>query len=359
MYKDLRDFYWWPGMKKHIAEYVDRCLTCLKVKAEHQRPSGLLQQPEILKWKWDQISMDFITKLPRTSQCIGHTNQYEHSLSSTSDGQTERTNKTLEDMLRSCVIDFGGSWDIHLPLVEFSYNNSYHTSIQCAPFEAFYGRMCRSPICWSEVGENQIIGPEFIQETNDKIALIQERIKAARDRQKSYADNRRRPLEFQIGDRVMLKVSPWKGIFRFGKRGKLSPRYVGPFKILERIGFVACRLELPPELSNIHDVFHVSNLKKCIADESLIVPLEEIQIDEKLQFSEEPVEVMDREMKVLKRSRIPIVKVRWNSQREPEYTWEREDRMKAKCPHEEIVAIAIENYVIDEMSTCDRSRNPR
>ncbi|KAD4982375.1 hypothetical protein E3N88_19046 [Mikania micrantha] len=249
------------------------------------------------------------------------------------DGQTERTNQTLEDMLRSCVIDFGGSWDIHLPLVEFSYNNSYHTSIQCAPFEALYGRKCRSPICWSEVGESQIIGPEFIQETTDKIALIQERIKAARDRQKSYADNRRRPLEFQVGDRVMLKVSPWKGIFRFGKRGKLSPRFVGPFKILERIGPVAYRLELPLELSNIHDVFHVSNLKKCLTDESLIVPLEEIHIDEKLQFSEEPVEVMDRETKVLKRSRIPIVKVRWNSQRGPEYTWEREDQMKAKYPH--------------------------
>ncbi|KAC9326665.1 hypothetical protein E3N88_45982 [Mikania micrantha] len=249
------------------------------------------------------------------------------------DGQTERTNQTLEDMLRSCVIDFGGSWDVHLPLVEFSYNNSYHTSIKCTPFEALYGRKCRSPVCWSEVGENRIIGPELIQETTDKIALIQERIKAARDRQKSYADNRRRPLEFQVNDLVMLKVSPWKGIFRFGKRGKLSPRFVGPFKILERIGSVAYRLELPTELGNIHDVFHVSNLKKCLVDESLIVPLKEIQVDEKLQFREEPVEVMDREVKVLKRSRIPIVKIRWNSQRGPEYTWEREDQMKEKYPH--------------------------
>ncbi|KAD6794782.1 hypothetical protein E3N88_05678 [Mikania micrantha] len=389
MYKDLRDFYWWPGMKRNVLEYVDRCLTCLKVKAEHQRPSGLLQQPEIPMWKWDQISMDFITKLPRTSRnhdsiwvivdrltksahflpiredysmdrlaklyvneivsrhgvpisiisdrdsrfmsrfwqtlqnALGTQINMSTAYHPQTDGQTERTNQTLEDMLRSCVIDFGGSWDIHLPLVEFSYNNSYHTSIQCAPFEALYGRKCRSPICWSEIGENQIIGPEFIQETTDKIALIQERIKAARDRQKSYADNRRRPLEFQVGDRVMLKVSPWKGIFRFGKRGKLSSRFVGPFKILKRIGSVAYRLELPLELSNIHDVFHVSNLKKCLNDESLIVPLEELQIDDKLQFTEEPVEVMDREVKVLKRSRIPIVKVHWNSQRGPEYTWER------------------------------------
>ncbi|KAD6454703.1 hypothetical protein E3N88_09409 [Mikania micrantha] len=284
MYKDLKDFYWWPGMKKHIAEYVGRCLTCLRVKDEHQRPSGLLQQPEIPMWKWDQISMDFITKLPRTSHnhdsiwvivdrltksahfipiredysmdrlaklyvkeivsrhgvpisiisdrdsrftsrfwqtlqnALGTQINMSTAYHPQTDGQTERTNQTLEDMLRSCVIDFGGSWDVHLPLVEFSYNNSYHTSIQCAPFEALYGRKCRSPVYWSEVGENRIIGPELIQETTDKIALIQERIKAARDRQKSYADNRRRPLEFQIGDLVMLKVSPWKGIFRFGKR---------------------------------------------------------------------------------------------------------------------------------------------
>ncbi|KAD5507694.1 hypothetical protein E3N88_15397 [Mikania micrantha] len=234
-------------------------------------------------------------------------------------------------MLRSCVIDFGGSWDIHLPLIEFSYNNSYHTSINCAPFEALYGRKCRSPVCWSEIGESQIIGPEYIQELTDKIMLIRKRMKTAQDRQKNYADNRRKPLEFQVGDRVMLKVSPWKGIVRFGKQGKLAPRYVGPFKILEKIGTIAYRLELPPELSNIHDVFHVSSLKKCLLEELLAIPLEEIQIDEKLQFTEEPVEVMDRTVKKLKRSRIPIVKVRWNSKRGPEFTWEREDRMMEKC----------------------------
>ena len=249
------------------------------------------------------------------------------------DGQTERTNQTLEDMLRSCVIDFGGSWDTYLPLIEFSYNNSYHSTIQCAPFEALYGRKCRSPVCWTEIGESQIIGPEYIQELTDKINRIRDRIKCARDRQKSYADNRRKPLEFQVGDKVMLKVSPWKGIFRFGKRGKLAPRYVGPFKILERIGTVAYRLELPQELSNIHDVFHVSNLKKCFSDESLIIPLKEVQIDDKLQFVEEPVEVTDRLVKKLKRSNIPIVKVRWNSKRGPEFTWEREDRMMEKYPH--------------------------
>ncbi|GKA50072.1 putative reverse transcriptase domain-containing protein [Tanacetum coccineum] len=248
------------------------------------------------------------------------------------DGQSERTIQTLEDMLRACVIDFGGSWDVHLPLAEFSYNNSYHSSIRCAPFEALYGRKCRSPVLWAEIGESSLIGPELIQETTDKVVLIKEKLKAARDRQKSYADNRRKPLEFEVGDRVMLKVSPWKGVIRFGKKGKLAPRYVGPFEILERIGPVAYRLRLPEELSGIHDTFHVSNLKKCLADASLHVPLDEIKVDKTLRFVEEPVEILDREVKSLKRSKIALVKVRWNSKRGPEFTWEREDYMKSKYP---------------------------
>ncbi|GKC82579.1 putative reverse transcriptase domain-containing protein, partial [Tanacetum coccineum] len=146
------------------------------------------------------------------------------------DGQSERTIQTLEDMLRACVIDFGKGWINHLPLVEFSYNNSYHASIKAAPFEALYGRKCRSPVCWAEVGEAQLIGPDLIQETTEKIIQIKQRMQAAHDRQKSYADLKRKPMEFQVGDRVMLKVSPWKGVVRFGKRGKLNPRYVGPFK---------------------------------------------------------------------------------------------------------------------------------
>ena len=249
------------------------------------------------------------------------------------DGQSERTIQTLEDMLRACVIDFGGNWDTHLPLVELSYNNSYHSSIKAAPFEALYGRKCRSPLCWTEVGDSQLTGLEIIQETTDKIFKIRDRLKAARDRQKSYADKRRRPLEFQVGDRVLLKVSPWKGVIRFGKRGKLNPRYIGSFKILARVGPVAYQLELPQQLSGIHDTFHVSNLKKCLADETLIIPMDEVRIDDKLHFIEEPVEVMDREVTKLKRSHIPIVKIRWDLSRGPEYTWEREDQMKKQYPH--------------------------
>ncbi|GJR01183.1 putative reverse transcriptase domain-containing protein [Tanacetum coccineum] len=249
------------------------------------------------------------------------------------DGQSERTIQTLEDMLRACVLDFGKNWDRHLPLVEFSYNNCFHTSIKDAPFEALYGRKCRSPICWAEVGDAQLTGPAIIHETTEKIVQIKSRIQAARDRQKSYANIRRKPMVFQVGDRVMLKVLPWKGVVRFGKRGKLNPRYVGPFKVIERVGTVAYKLELPQQLSRVHNTFHVSNLKKCLSDESLVIPLEELRVDDKLHFVEEPVEVMDREIKQLKRSRIPIIKVRWNSKRGPEFTWEREDQFKQKYPH--------------------------
>ncbi|GJR65791.1 putative reverse transcriptase domain-containing protein, partial [Tanacetum coccineum] len=241
------------------------------------------------------------------------------------DGQSERTIQTLEDMLRAYVIDFGKGWVKHLPLAEFSYNNSYHTSIKAAPFEALYGRKCRSPVCWAEVREAQLTGPKNIQETTEKIILIKQRIQAAQDRQKSYADLKRKPMEFEAGDRVMLKVSPWKGVVRFCKWGKLSPRYVRPFKVLAKVGKVAYKLELPQEFSRFHHTFHVSNLKKCYTNKPLVIPLEGIYVDDKLQFVEELVEIMDREIKQLKQSRIPLVKVCWNSRRGPDFTWERED----------------------------------
>ncbi|GJY12036.1 putative reverse transcriptase domain-containing protein [Tanacetum coccineum] len=225
------------------------------------------------------------------------------------DGQSERTIQTLEDMLRACAIDFGKGWVNHLPLVEFSYNNSYHASIKAAPFEALYGRKCRSPVCWTEVGEAQILGPELIQETTEKIIQIKQRMQAARDRQKSYADLKRKPMEFQVGDKVMLKVSPWKGVVRFGKRGKLNPRYVGPFKVIERVGEVAYKLELPEELSRVHNTFHVSNLKKCHADEPLELRWMDFFLMTMLHMFEEPLEIVGREVKRLKRSRIPLVKV--------------------------------------------------
>ncbi|GJR81456.1 putative reverse transcriptase domain-containing protein [Tanacetum coccineum] len=383
MYQDLKKLYWWPNMKAIIAEYVGKCLTCSRVKAECQKPSGLLIQPEIPTWKWERITMDFVTKLPKTSS--GHdtiwvivdrltksahfiptretdsmetltrlyikeivsrhgvpisiisdrdshfTSRFWQSMQSAlgtqldmsmayhpeTDGQSERTIQTLEDMLRACVIDFGKGWERHLPLVEFSYNNSYHASIKAAPFEALYGRKCRSPVCWAKVGDVQLTRPEKIHETTKKIVQIRQRLEAARDRQKSYADVRRKPLEFQVGDRVMLKISPRKGVVRFRKRGKLNPWYIGPFKILKRVGPVVYKLELPKELSNVHSTFHISNLKKCQSDESLIIPIKELRLDDKLNFVEEPIEIMYREVKQLRQSHIPIVKVRWNSKRGP------------------------------------------
>ncbi|GJT54359.1 putative reverse transcriptase domain-containing protein [Tanacetum coccineum] len=236
------------------------------------------------------------------------------------DSQSERTIQTLEDMLRACVLDFGKSWDRHLPLMEFSYNNSYQTIIKASPFEALYGRKCQSPVCWAEVGNAELTGPAIVHETTEKIVKNKSRIQAAHDRQNSYANVRCKPLEFQFGDRVVLKVSPWKGVVRFGKRGKLNPRYVSPFKVIERVGTVVYKLELPQQLSRVHNTFHVSNLKKCLSNESLVIPLEELHVDDKLHFVEEPVEVVDREIKQLKRSRIPIIKVRWKSKRGPEFT---------------------------------------
>ncbi|GJS68477.1 putative reverse transcriptase domain-containing protein [Tanacetum coccineum] len=330
MYHDLRDLYWWPGMKRDIAEYVSKCLTCSKIKAQHQKPSRLLRQPEIPEWKWEKITMDLVTKFPRSSGgydaiwvIVDRLTKSAHflpiredykteklariyineimarhdvpvSIISDSDGrfashlwqalqkalgtklhmstayhpetddQSERTIQTLEDMLRACVMEFGGSWDTHLPLVEFSYNNSYHASIKCAPFEALYGRKCRSPVIWTEVGESQLIGQEHVQERTERIFQIKERLKTARRCQKSYADKRHKPLEFKFRDRVLLR---------------------------------------------------------------------EIEIDENMHFVEEPIEVVDRDVKKLKRRRISLVKVRWNSRQGAEYTWEREDQFRKKYPH--------------------------
>nr|GEX15197.1 putative reverse transcriptase domain-containing protein [Tanacetum cinerariifolium] len=257
MYQDMKKLYWWPNIKVDIATYVSKCLTCAKVKAEHQRLSGLLVQPVIPMWKWDNITMDFITKLSKSSQgfdtiwkALGTNLDMSTAYHPETDRQSERTIQTLKDMLRACVIDFGKGWVKHLPLVEFSYNNSYHASIKV--------------------------------ETAEKIILIKQRIQAAQDQQKSYVDRKRKPMEFEVGDRVMLKVLPWKGVVRFIKRGKLNPRYIGPFKVLAKVGDVAYRLELPQELSRVHHTFHVSNLKKCYIDEPLAMPLEGVHIDDTL-----------------------------------------------------------------------------
>nr|GEV28343.1 retrotransposon protein, putative, Ty3-gypsy subclass [Tanacetum cinerariifolium] len=291
--------------KKDIATYVSKCLTCSKVKAEHQRPSDLLQQPEIPRWKWDSITIDFIMKLPRTKNghdtiwvIVDRLTKSAHFLEIHEDYIMEK----LAMLYINEIVARHGVPDVHLPLAEFSYNNSYHSSIRCALFEALYGRKCMSPVLWAEIGESRLIGPELVQEMTDKVVLIKEKLKTARDRQKSYADNMRKPLEFEVGDQVLLKV-------------------VGP---------VSYRLRLPEESSSMHDTFYVLNLKKCLADANLHVPLNEINVDKTLRFVEEPVEIMNREVKSLNRSKISSVMVRWNSKHGIEFTWEREDHMKAR-----------------------------
>lgn len=248
------------------------------------------------------------------------------------DGQTERLNQVLEDMLRACVIEFPGSWDSHLHLMEFAYNNSFQATIGMAPFEALYGKCCRTPVCWSEVGEHRLMGPELVRSTNEAIQKIRARMQTAQSRQKSYADVRRKDLKFDVGEKVFLKVAPMKGVMRFEKKGKLSPRFVGPFEILERVGVVAYRLALPPSLSAVHNVFHVSMLRKYVADTSHVVDYEPLEIDEHLSYVEQPVEILAREVKMLRNRSIPLVKVLWRNHRIEEATWEREEEMRTRYP---------------------------
>ncbi|GJW97572.1 putative reverse transcriptase domain-containing protein [Tanacetum coccineum] len=237
-----------------------------------------------------------------------------------SDRDSHFTSRFWQSMQNALGTQLDMSTAYHPEINRQSERTIQTLNIKAAPFEALYGRKYRSPVCWAEVGDVQLIGPEIIYETTETIVQIRQRLQAARDRQRSYANVMRKPLEFQVGDHVMLKVSPRKGVIRFEKRGKLNPRYNGPFKILKRVGPVAYTLELPEELSNIHSTFHVSNLKKCLSDESLVIPMKELRLDDKLYFVEEPVEIMDREVKQLRQSRIPIVKLRWNSKRGPKFT---------------------------------------
>ena len=248
------------------------------------------------------------------------------------DGQSERTIHVSEDMLRAYVLDHKGSWEEHLPLVGFTYNNSYHASIQMAPYEALYGRPCRSPICWTEVGESSITSPNLIRDTSEKVRLIRQRLLTAQSQQKSYAYVRRQPLEFEVGDHVFLKVMPKRGVVRFGKRGKLSPRFIGSFEILERVGTVAYRLALPPSMSDVHEVFHVSMLRRYTPDPAHVVDWGEIEVDTDETFEDGPVCIMDSRDQVLRRKTVRLVRVLWKHRGVEKSTWEREDTMRATYP---------------------------
>ena len=240
----------------------------------------------------------------------------------------------MEDMLRACALDFQGSWEEHLPLVEFAYNNSYQTTIGMAPYEALYGRPCRTPVCWADPEDNLLLGPDVVRETSEKVALIRSRILAAQSRQKSYADQRRRPLEFQVGDFVMLKVSPMKGIRRFGRKGKLAPRYVGPFRVNERIGVVSYRLELPASIAGVRDVFHISILWKHLRDDEQqrVANISDLELQSDISTLEHPVCILGREEKRLRNNVIPLIKVQWNRHGTEEASWEREEDILRDYP---------------------------
>ncbi|KAJ9545001.1 hypothetical protein OSB04_024708 [Centaurea solstitialis] len=345
MYRDLKTDYWWPGMKRDVARYVGKCLTCLRVKAEHQRPHGKLQPLDIPVWNYDAIwvIVDRLTKsahfiairessssevlvdiyakeivarhdVPvtiisdrdvrftsrfweRFHQDLGTRLQFSTAFHPQTDGQSERTIQTLEDMLRACVLDFGGSWDTYLPLAEFSYNNSFHASIGMPPYEMLYGRRCRTPICWGEVGQRELGSTEIVQKTTESIDMIHERLRTAQSRQKSYANWRRSDLEFQVGV-TLERGDP------VPKERQIRPPIHWPFKVIARVGKVAYRLELPSELNQIHDTFHVSQLRKCLVDETAHVPIDDIQVDERLNYIERPIAIFERKTKSLRNKEI-------------------------------------------------------
>ena len=200
------------------------------------------------------------------------------------------------------------------------------------PYEALYGRKCRTSMCWTKLSEKKVIGPDLIQETEEKVKMIRERLKIANDRQKLYADMKRKDIRYEIGEKVFLKVSPWKKVMRFGKKGKLSPSFIGPYEVIEKVGPVVYRLALPPELEKIHSVFHVSMLRRYRTDPSHVVSSETIELRPDLIYEEEPVEILVREVKELRNKKIPLVKVPWRNHKTQEATWESEETMRQQYP---------------------------
>ncbi|GJV19436.1 retrotransposon protein, putative, ty3-gypsy subclass [Tanacetum coccineum] len=302
MYRDLKQYFWWNGMKQDVATFVSKCMICQQVKIEHQRASGLLQPLEIPVWKWDEISMDFVTGLPTTQ---------------------------IRPMIAIWVVVDRLTKSAHFLHSEelWSEGRGDHS---------VFGKDLLRVVLWmmdSKVNDRLIEGPELIEITNEKVAVAKEKLKEARSRQKSYADKHRRDLEFQVGDRVFLKVSPFRGVKRFGIKGKLSPRFIGPFEILERIGEVSYRLALPPQLSHVHDVFHVSLLRGYHYHPLHVAsyPFDQIQPD--MSLSEEPESILDRQERVMRNKVIPFVKILWKNHPEREATWETEESMRASYPH--------------------------
>ncbi|WVZ64189.1 hypothetical protein U9M48_013751 [Paspalum notatum var. saurae] len=389
MYQDLKQKFWWYGMKREVANTGE---------SRASKPAGLLQPLKIPEWKWEEIGMDFIVGLPRTQsgfdsiwvvvdrltkvahfipvkttysgaklaelymsrivclhgvpkkivsdrgtqftshfwkrlhESMGTKLNFSSAYHPQTDGQTERTNQILEDMLRACAIQYGASWDKSLPYAEFSYNNSYQTSIKMSPFQALYGRRCRTPLHWDQLGEKQLFGPGIIEDAERQVRMIRENLRIAQTRQKSYADNRRRDLEFAVGDYVYLKVSPIRGLRRFKVKGKLAPRYIGPFKITDSKGEVAYQLELPDRLSGVHNVFHISQLKKCLRVPEEQLQEDELNVQDDLTYTEYPVQILEMAREDYRNGVIKMCKVKWSHHTAREATQEREDDLRTDYP---------------------------
>ncbi|WVZ85092.1 hypothetical protein U9M48_032049 [Paspalum notatum var. saurae] len=366
---------------------------CQRIKADHLKPAGMLQPLALPAWKWEDIHMDFIVGLPRTQKgydsiwiiidrftksahfipvknrytaqnyaevyisrivsihgiprtitsdrgslfvsrfweqlqaALGTTSIHSSAYHPQTSGQVERVNQILEDMLRACALTYSTKWDECLPLAEFAYNNSYQKSLEMAPFQALYGRRCRTPLNWSELGERVTFGPDLVSQAEEQVKLIHSNLKRAQSRQKSYSDKRRRPLVFEVDDHVYLRVSPMKGVHRFGVKGKLALRY-----ITEQCGPVAYRLELPPHLAVVHDVFHVSQLKKCLRLPEEAVDTSRIQIEPDLTYEERLIKILDKKQRATRRRAINFYKVQWSNHSEEEATWEQEEYLQTKYP---------------------------
>ncbi|WVZ97423.1 hypothetical protein U9M48_042963 [Paspalum notatum var. saurae] len=390
MYQDLKQKFWWT----QIAKYVSECDVCQRVKADHRKSAGMLQPLAVPTWKWEDVHMDFIVGLPRTQKGYDsiwviidrftksvhfilvknryHAQNYAEIYISrivslhgvpktiTSDrgslfishfweqlqaalgtkliwssayhpqtsGQVERVNQILEDMLRACALTYSTKRDECLPLAKFAYNNSYQKSLEMAPFKA----LNVGDVEHHSTGERITFGPDLVTQAEEQVKFIHNNLKRAQYRQQGYSDRWRRPLAFEEGDQVYLWVSPMKGVHRFGVKGKLAPRYIGPFKITERCGSVAYRLELPPHLAVVHDVFHVSQLKKCLRVPEEVVDTSQIQIQPDLTYEEHPIRIFDQKQRSTRQRAINFYKVQWSNHSEEEATWEQEEFLQTKYP---------------------------
>ncbi|WVZ52577.1 LOW QUALITY PROTEIN: hypothetical protein U9M48_003625 [Paspalum notatum var. saurae] len=396
MYQDLKQKFWWIRMKREIATYVSECDVCQRIKADHLKPAGMLQPLEVPTWKWKNIHMDFIVGLPPTQKgydsiwvvidrftkashflpvkttyrakqyaelyisrivalhgvpltitsdraslfvsrfwehlqtALGTTLIHSSAYHPQTSGQVDRVNQILEDMLRACALTYSTKWDECLPLASLLITTATE-ELRDGSFRGSIWR-CRTPLNWSEPGERVTFGPNLVSQAEEQVKLIHSNLKRAQSRQKSYSDKRRRPLVFELDDHVYLRVSPMKGVHRFGVKGKLAPRYVGPFKITEQCGPVAYRLELPPHLAAVHDVFHVSQLKKCLRVPEEAVDTSQIQIEPDLTYEERPIKILDQKQRATRRKAINFYKVQWSNHSEEETTWEQEEYLQTKYP---------------------------